>query len=131
MSTSTADRRRIEGRIWLRIDSDEGDRYLDTPSIPVCVASRLSKEPGAVQDRAPALADPRSVPHPEACHVKSQCGRVEIKVDIDLDLGKGDDARAPGTRLPVATAAPRPVRLVVPKGTEPDLARDAVGVIPG
>jgi hypothetical protein len=31
MSPSTANRRMIEGRIWLWIDSDEGGRYLDIP----------------------------------------------------------------------------------------------------
>ena len=31
MSLPTSVPRKIEGRIWLRIDSDEGDRYLDTP----------------------------------------------------------------------------------------------------
>ena len=37
-----------EGRIWPRIDSGEGGAMSISPFIDVCVASRLSGEPGAV-----------------------------------------------------------------------------------
>jgi len=48
MSVLTRMHLKIEGRIWPRIDSEERGAISVSPSIGLCVPSRLSKEPGAV-----------------------------------------------------------------------------------